>query len=167
VSAPSLAISTATTGARIRRLLVIMLVFILLGPPIGTMVLMLASVLQGLVTNAGLQGLTWTDLSVIIYVVPFAYMVGVLPAAAAGFLVGLWQAFKGPASWWGAAAIGVLVALGFLAATGQPIINPKEYGVARDQTWLAIVVCVGPTLACWAIVQNWHFAASMPEPLHG
>ena len=153
---------TPRASTRLGRLAAIVLVFAILGPPIGTVVFMLTLVLRDLATNVDMPGLSWFGLFAI-YAVPFGYLIGVWPAAMAGLLLGLWQIFKGPAPWWGAVVVGVLVGPGFLVATGQPILHPAEAGVARDPTLLMTVTCVGATLACWGIVRGWHFAARQGE----
>jgi hypothetical protein len=151
--------TSPNAGARIKRLLAILLIFVLVGPPVGALAFILTLRIVSIGTDVEFKYLTWVAMLSAIYLLPFSYLIGVWPAAAAGLLVGLWQAFKGPARWWVALAIGILVGIGFLVATGQPIIHETEAGVAREQSTIMIVTCAATTMACWTIVRNWHFAA--------
>jgi hypothetical protein len=161
VSAPSQAAAgiPPQTGARVRRLLAIVLVFILCGPPVGALVFMLAVAVVGMGNQADLGGLTWVALFAIIYAIPFGYLIGFTPALAAGLIVGVRQAFFGPATWWFALGAGLAVGVGFQLATGQPLLPPADTDMnMREQGPIMILTCACSTLVCWSLVRGWYFA---------
>ena len=153
--------STPSTRARIKRLLAILIVFVLVGPPVGAMVFMVTVALVGLKQNVDLQGLVWVAFFAMIYGVPIGYLIGLWPAAAAGLLVGIRQAFFGRIPWWLAVAMGVLVGVGFQVSTGQPVIPADDATVGmREQGPIMIITCLASTMVCWSIVRSWYYAAS-------
>jgi hypothetical protein len=152
-------------GARLRRLFGILGVFILIGPPLGAMVFMLTIALVGLGHDADLAGLTWIGVFALFYGIPFGYLIGIWPAAAAGILIGLWQAFIGRSTVWLALAAGLLVGVGFQVATGQPVLpSGDDTTTAREQGPIMIATCVAATLVCWLIVRTWHFGPAEDAP---
>ena len=144
--------------ARLRRLIAIVLVFIVVGPPVGALAFMLSVGLVGMGTKVDLAGLTWVGLFALIYAIPLSYLFGAGPAAAVGLLVGIRQAYFGAISWPFALAIGLAAAAGFLLVSGQPVI-PRSGDDAAQPVHVPVIVatCLGATLACWAIVRNWYF----------
>jgi hypothetical protein len=146
-------------GRRIGRMFAILLTFILVGPPIGAMMFMLVVALIGMGERADLAGLTWVALFSLIYAIPFGYLIGVGPAAAAGLLVGIRQAFFGRMRWYFAAATGILVGIGFQVGTGQRVLpSGDDVAAMRLQGPIMIATCLVATLFCWAIVRNWYHA---------
>jgi hypothetical protein len=145
-----------TILARIGRVLGIMLIFVVVGPPIGGIVFMMTTALIGFVEKADLSGLTWIALLAVIYAAPLSYLIGTLPAAAAGLLVGLWQAFVGPVTWLHALAAGLVVGLAVIVLTGQRL--GADGNVSMP---VILITCLVPTLVCWLIVRGWHIARTL------
>lgn len=136
--------------------LAVVLVFVLLGPPVGALVFMLTTALIGFGKGVDLAGLTWVALFAVIYAVPFSYLIGVVPAAAAGLLVGVRQAYFGPATAFYAAGAGLLVGICLLWMSGQRI------GSGSDaSTPVMLATCFVSTLVCWTVVRGWHFAHTL------
>jgi hypothetical protein len=138
--------------ARAARAAGIVLVFVLIGPPVGGLVFMISTALVGLGRDADVAGLTWVALFALIYAVPLSYFAGVVPAAAAGLLVGIRQAFFGPANWIYAVCVGLAIGAAMLVLSGQHLFD--------NDAPMAIILatCLVPTLVCWLIVRGWHLA---------
>lgn len=151
-------------GARIWRLITIVLVFIVVGPPVGAVAFVLSTALIGMGMKIDLAGLTWIGLIALIYAVPLSYMIGAAPAVAVGLLVGIRQAFFGAIRWPYALAIGLASGLALLVLSGQPIIPVSGDGAAQPvHIPVMISVCLSATLACWAIVRNWYFEPELAK----
>ena len=104
---------------RVWRVVAIMWIFIIVGPPLGTIFFMLLTALLGMGKGADLAGLSWVALFALIYGLPFGYFIGIWPAAATGLAVGIRQVYFGGARLWFAVLAAILVSIGFLLATGQ------------------------------------------------
>ena len=152
--------TTPGTGARIRRLVWILLVFVVVGPPIGALAFMLALAFVGMGYRVDLGGLTWVALFAVIYGIPFGYLIGIGPAAAAGLIVGIRQAFFGRMAWWLALATGLVVGAGFQFATGQSLVSTEQSVGSREQSAIMIVTCMAATFACWAIMRRRYYSAT-------
>jgi hypothetical protein len=147
-----------TLRARLRRLAAIVLVFVVVGPPVGLMVFLLLTML--LTPGMDFLGLIVVGWVAMAYAVPLIAWFGVLTAVA-GLLVGIRQAFYGAITWPFAVAGGIALGVGSLLPgvgyrlwSGQPILPPS--GV--DMMLVGIVATyLSVTLVCWAIVQNWYF----------
>ena len=56
-----------------------------------------------------------------------------------------------------ALAVGLLIGLGFLFATGQPLWPATESGVDFTQFSVPFIVTTTfSTLCCWAMIRHWH-----------
>jgi hypothetical protein len=143
-------------GSRIMRVLGIVMVFVLLGPPVGGITFMLTAALIGLGSGADLAGLTWVALFAVIYAVPLSYFAGTVPAAIAGLLLGIRQAYFGPATWPYAVGVGLLIGFGLLYMSGQRIGPDADAPVP-----VLLATCLVPTLVCWLVVRGWHFAHTL------
>lgn len=151
------ALPQPTLGARLRRLLAIAWIFAVAGPPIGTVVFMLVTAVIGMGRGVDVAGLSWVALFSLIYGVPFGYLIGVMPALASGLLVGVRQAWFGPAPLWFAVAAGILVGVGFLIATGRPLWHAADAETDPAQfSALIVLTTTLATLCCWAMVRHWH-----------
>jgi hypothetical protein len=130
--------------------LAIMLVFVLIGPPVGAFIFMLAIAAANM-TNPDLAGLSWVAIFALLYGVPLSYLFGTLPAAAAGLLIGVWQCFIRRSSWMVALGVGLIVGLGFLYAIGR---SPPDVASKEVEFWayppIFILTCVVPTNAVLA-----------------
>jgi hypothetical protein len=79
---------------RISRLLGTTLIFILAGPPIGSLVYIAIGL------DALVKGVGKFELAGVLTFVGLSYLPGLLPAAVSGFTVGLVQSITGRAPWW-------------------------------------------------------------------
>jgi hypothetical protein len=138
------------------RVAAVVLVFVLLGPPVGGVTFMLAAVVVGLGSAADLQGLSWVLMFALIYAVPLSYLAGTIPAVIAGLLMGIRQAYFGPATWPYAVGIGLIVGFGMLYLSGQRLGPGADAPVP-----ILLATCLVPTLVCWLVVRGWHFAHTL------
>lgn len=153
-----------SVGQQICRVLAVMLVFALIGPPAGTFFFLMMVALIGLGANADLAGMTWIGFFALIYGVPFGYLLGIAPAILAGLVIGVAQVFYRSTPWWLAVVAGALTGVAFLIGTGQPLIPPAEsvvsvYGYGP----LIIATCIVSTMVCWLVVRNWYWARATAE----
>jgi hypothetical protein len=162
---------TAATGqpapswpTRIGRILLIALVFVALGPPVGALVLF-----SGLaIINVGVtdpQGTLSIILFGMIFGGFFSYFIGGVPAALVGLAIGAWQVLVGRVTWYVALTVGLGAGLVVLLFFGRQL--AESYDAAGDafpQQFSAItmLVCALPTLLCWAMVRNWYWPAPAP-----
>jgi hypothetical protein len=88
---------------------------------------------------------------------PFAYLLGAVPAAVAGLLVGLCKEWMGRAPWWSALAIGIVVGVAFTHFLERPPASSPAPRAPVDHGFrlLLVVTNVVPTMLCWWIVRNW------------
>jgi hypothetical protein len=151
-------------GARMWRLIAIVLVFVIVGPPVGATAFVLSAALIGMGIKIDFAGLTWIGLLALIYALPLSYLIGVGPAAAVGLLVGIRQAFFGAIRWPFALAIGLASGLAFLALSGQPMIPVSRDDASQPiHATVIIWVCLSATFACWAVVRNWYFDTELAK----
>ena len=145
----------ASFAKRLLRVFAVVLVFVLIGPPVGALILLLTIAAFNM-ANPDLAGLSWVAMFALFYGVPVSYLFGALPAAIAGLLVGLWQSFVRRPSWLFALGVGLIVGLGYLFGTGHP---PSDASAKEFEFWeyppIFVLSCVGPTMLCWLIVRNW------------
>jgi hypothetical protein len=146
-------------GARLRRVATIMLVFVVVGPPIGEMAFILSTTLIDIRTNGDLAGIPWAVFFALIYAaVPVSYLIGIGPAAVVGLFVGIRQAFFGAIGWPFVLAIGLGAGMMLKVVAGQPLL-PASGEDTTHFAELAVIAatCLSSTFVCWAIVRNWHF----------
>jgi hypothetical protein len=148
-------------AARVGRLIAIVLVFVVLGPPLG------AVIWVALVTGVGMlpewdaadPGLRWLTVLGLVYAVPMSYFFGAAPAAAAGLVIGITQSFVGRAGWPLALGTGLVVAIVVLERSGQATFaGTPDQSPFPEYPAVMILACLIPTLMCWALVRNWYFA---------
>ena len=141
---------------RVALLLKVVGVYLLVGPPVGALVFFLSIALVGMGQKVDLAGLGWIGLFALIYGVPFSYLIGTGPAAVAGLVIGVRNAFFGPATWAFAILTGLGVGIGLLTMSGQQLIPPTagetEYPISNA---VLIVTCFVSTMICWRIVRDW------------
>jgi hypothetical protein len=148
-----------SVGQQICRVLAIVLVFALIGPPAGAFFFLMMTALIGMGGNADLAGMTWIGFFALIYGIPFGYLIGIVPAILAGLLIGVPQVFYRQTPWWFAVVAGALTGIAFQIGTGQPLIPQgddivKLYGHGPAM----IVTCIVSTLICWLVVRSWYWA---------
>ncbi len=148
-----LPITHPSMAARLLRVMAIMLVFMALGPAVGgvSLIMMIAVAKMGVTWD-----LTTVALFGLIYGVVFAYLAGIVPAAVAGLLIGLWQAFVGRVRWSLALSLGLLVGVAFMyfVTHARP---PDEQSEFSELHVILILSCVLPTMVCWLLVRTWSF----------
>ena len=127
-------------GARRASAVRTLLIFVLLGPPIGYAVF--------LVWIAGeywlRHGRLMPDLVSFLLVFPFSYLLGIIPALVVGAIVAVIEArwrFK----WLPVAAAGLIVGLAFAVI----------FALYFDSLLLSVAICLGPTLICWQLSRLW------------
>ena len=138
----------------------VIMVFALLGPPLGALTfLALLTFGLGLAHDPNLAGAVATFGFLALFAVPTSYVLGGLPALIVGGAIGMWQAFRGPASFGLAGAVGLVGALGIAGSGHWPFSDASFRG--RDDFALVLLTCLIPTLICWYLVR--HAAIRPPE----
>ena len=136
-----------SVSMRLVQLLLIVLIFTLVGPVVGTIVI---TTMMGLIsgTASGIPGAIILGL-----LTGAAFVLGAVPAAIAGALIGLKQAWFGGSGWRFALGAGALVGL------GQEIHVHGGFIPAGNERFIGVpfVVCTVSTLACWRVVKTWSF----------
>lgn len=153
---PAAARPEPSLGRRLRCVLAVVLIFVLIGPPVGALAFMLSIALIAMGSNVDLIGLSWIGLFALIYAAPLSYFIGAAPAAAGGLVFGIRQAFFGPVAWPLAVMIGVGLGLGVLVMSGRS--PPRMLTDTEQPEYVPVMVmtCLAATMACWAIVRGWH-----------
>jgi hypothetical protein len=160
VNAPIRARPSVT--ARIGSLIAIVLVFVLLAPLIGAVIWVVLAAGIGLSPefDAADPQRHWLILLGLIYAVPTSYYFGAAPAAGAGLVIGITQAFIGRAGWPLALGTGLVVAIAVLERSGQlTFLGARDQGPFPEYPAIMILTCLVPTLMCWTLVRGWHFAS--------
>jgi hypothetical protein len=150
-----------SVAARIGRLIATVIVFVVIGPPVGALALVLLVESLGHYGNPDLGDFDrhWLTLLDLVLAVPVSYWYGTMPAAAAGLVIGIRQAFFGRATWPMALATGFIVALAVLARSGRHPFAAMADGRAFPESAIATLACLVATMACWGLVRGWHVAA--------
>jgi len=143
-------------GKRLRCLFAIVMVFVVIGPPVGALAFMLSIAVIGMGAKVDLIGLSWIGLFALIYAAPLSYFIGAGPAAAGGLVFGVRQAFFGPVNWPVAALIGVGLGIGFLVMSGHSLPAMLTDTEQPEHVPVMVVTCLAATMACWAVVRGWH-----------
>lgn len=148
--------------ARIGTLLAIVLVFVVLGPPIGVFAWSLLILNVDGVRHGALDPF---DLMLL---VPVGYVFGTRAAAAAGLALGIRQAFFGRASW--AMGLGAGLLAGAVLLNDTEALDPDLRfqahgwdGGRLQSTSILLLTCIIPTMLCWMLVRNWYFARQSAE----
>jgi hypothetical protein len=149
-----------SAAARIGRLIGIVLVFVVLAPLIGALIWV------ALVAGIGLSpdfdvsdpDRHWLTLLGLIYAVPMSYYFGTLPAAVAGVVIGITQAFVGRAGWPLALGTALVVAVAVLQRSGQlPLLGAPGQSPFPEYPAIMMLTCLVPTMLCWVLVRGWYF----------
>lgn len=143
-------------GKRLRCLFAIVMVFVVIGPPVGALAFMLSIAAIGMGSKVDLIGLSWIGLFALIYAAPLSYFIGAGPAAAGGLMFGVRQAFFGAVKWPVAALIGVGLGIGFLVMSGHSLPSMLTDTEQPEHVPVMLITCLAATMACWAIVRGWH-----------
>jgi hypothetical protein len=150
-------------AARIGRLLAVVIVFVVIGPPLGALVLV--ALVEGLgqryqeLDSSDRNFVTLIDL---IVAVPVSYWYGTMPALAAALVIGVRQAFFGRATWPMVLATGLVASLIVLDRSGAlPFAARPQDGAFPSSASIVILACMIATMACWGLVRHWCVA---PRP---
>ncbi len=144
---------------RALRTLAVLLLFLVLGPPLGALAFFLSIGLVNLGHGVLPEDLVTIGLFALIYGVPLSYMMGAAPAALAGLAIGLWQGFVGRVALPGAIATGAATGVGLTAYSGTQV-WPSSTAEAPELVIAGVLVatCLVPTVLCWLVVRNWRVA---------
>jgi hypothetical protein len=141
--------------------------FVLVGPLIGMVVWLAGAAIDGLIfyqqpgPRLGLFE-TISALSVVSSIaIPYGYLLGVVPAALAGLIIGAMQLRFGRLHWYVVMLVGAAVGvadifigkllIGFLVTSNAPRPRP-DWG----SFVFPIVTCMVATLVCWRFVRDWY-----------
>ncbi len=149
---------------RLTDLLKVLGVFAVLGPPLGAMTFFAGLSLYGASESGDYAGMTWVFLFGLIYAVPLSYLMGIMPAAAAGLILGAIAVFYRVPGTLLAIAVGLLVGFGMVFSGGRPTL-PYAAESASDyaSALLLISTCVVPTVLCWPLARRMITGASVPD----
>ncbi len=146
-------------GAKLWNVIVILLIFLLVGPPVGAIVFLgMLAVWIGKSSDPGAVGSVFAFLT--LYGILFSWFIGGLPALLTGLVFALWQTFVGRASWGMAALVGVGAGLMLVLVAGD---------MARDigdppMLPLYLVTCFAATMVCWLLARSFVTAGGRDEP---
>jgi hypothetical protein len=147
------------TGGAIGRFLLIVLIFVLLGPPVGAVTFVGMLTLGFAADTGNPEGAMWVGIFLLIYGLFLSWFIGFVPALIAGALVGVRQAFFGPVPFWMAGLIGLVVGLGAHAGSGDVLVPWNDGSYA-----LFVPLCLVPTLACWLAAKLVGSASPLSAP---
>jgi hypothetical protein len=177
--------NTQSRGYRIllsaRKVGAITWLFVVFGPPIGGAVYFVwivgGSVIVGLISapktgpmsgpHGALQIITAMAF-IAVLIIPYSYLFGALPAALAGFIVGVAQIKFGQLPW------AIVLLIGASVGTFDVIIYEKLPGLLfgpaiKPETPSilgALILCATCTIAtfvCWRVVRNWYTEQLSPQ----
>jgi hypothetical protein len=139
-------------GRRFTRFFLLLLFFVVAGPPVGSVVLFTIVAVSQIQTVAdAVQALAAPFIGLLLS--PLSYLFGALPAAIGGAFVAGWQAFRGRISATGAVAIGVALGLGaavFTHGAGEAASKGVDWPAAISM-FLTVML---PALICWYPMRN-------------
>jgi hypothetical protein len=167
VKLPSAALhARPSAAARIGRLIAIVVVFVVLAPLIGALiwVALVAGIGVPPDFDAADPDRHWLTLLGLIYAVPMSYYFGAAPAAVAGLVIGVTQAFVGRAGWPLALGTALVVAVAVLERSGQlPLLGAPDRSPFPEYPAIMILTCLVPTMLCWVLVRGWYFPPSAQD----
>ena len=152
------------TAARLVRFFEIVMKFMVLGPPIGAAAWLLLLGITDSSSAAFIDLMTFPLAALI--AAPFGYLYGAGPAALAGMAIGLKQAFFGRTTWPMALAVGLVSGAVYLEIIGPRMgfrVQRLDGSPFPEYPAMMILTCVIPTMLCWGLVRNWHFARPPAE----
>ncbi len=136
-------------GAKLWNVVVVLLIFVLVGPPVGAIVfLAMLAVWIGKSSDPGAIGAVFAFMT--LYGVIFSWFIGGLPAVLTGLFFAIWQTFIGRTGWTLAAVVGIVAGLALLVVAGdvaQDIGDPPMIP-------LYLVTCFAATMACWLLARS-------------
>lgn len=118
-----------------------MLIFVILGPPIGYVVFLLWVTGEHWLRHGRLM----PDVGSFLLVFPFSYLLGIIPALVAGAIVVVIRP-RSRFEWLPVAATGLAVGLAFALL----------FALYFNSLPLSVAICFIPTLICWQLSRLWH-----------
>ncbi len=142
-------------GRHLISLLKVLGVFVLLGPPIGALTFFAGIGVYGASQTGNIADVMWIFLFGLIYAVPLSYLMGAIPAAITGLILGALAIFHRIPGTPISAATGVLVGLGLVHSGGRPTL-PHNIESASEYVpaFLLIATCLVATVICWAVARR-------------
>lgn len=148
----SCGIKSVSPGQRIAIITKVLAIFLIVGPPAGAVAFFVGMGLYAVVQSGDAAGLAWVPLFGIIYGVPLSYLIGAIPAAIAGLILGVSAALSYRPGLLFATATGLAVGVGLVAAGGRPILATTMQNPADSVSSLPLLgTCVAATLVCWML----------------
>ena len=145
-------------GRRMKRFFLLLLFYVLIGPPVGSMVFMTSNAIVKVRSIEDLQYLPLAPLVGLMFA-PFSYILGALPVAFGGLFVAGWQAFLGRVSLAGILMLGTVLGIGFAylmegtGASGRKVVD-----------WGAVVVmfltALLPAVISWYPMRRRYYPAT-------
>lgn len=156
--------STVEPGAsrRFKRFFLLLLFYVLVGPPVGSMVFMTVTAIIKVRSIADLQYVPLAPLIGLMFA-PFSYILGALPVAFGGLFIAGWQAFLGRVSFVAVLALGTVLAIGFAyvmgisAVPGRPAV---DWGIVVTMFLTALL----PAVICWYPMRNRYYPPTSSPP---
>jgi hypothetical protein len=132
----------------------VLVIFLIVGPPVGAVTFFLVIAAFGLAGQCEPEGFGWIGLFAVIYGAPLSYVFGSLPALAAGTIIAIRRTYGTSVSLAFAALTGVGVGAGMQTLTSQPLLLPNGAALRIPVATAAVIgACLGATLVCNGIVR--------------
>ncbi|EJM99364.1 hypothetical protein [Phyllobacterium sp. YR531] len=149
------------------------LLFVFIGPPIGCFSLAAIAMIVGFAKVVlGAQSMNYFMDNTFILISPLAiflsYMIGGLQALAAGFLICIYEWFRGRLGGWGAALVGFLTSVPIILSNFRAIYPPTVLTVETvSNTALmsgtTVLYHVIPTLFCYRLASRARYGGGTDE----
>lgn len=136
-------------GAKLWNFFVIVMIFLLVGPPVGAIVF-LAMLAVWIAKGSDPAAVASVFAFMTLYGLIFSWFIGGLPAFVTGLFFAIWQTFFGRARWTLAAVVGIVVGLCLAIVLGD---IAREIG-DPPMLPLYLVTCFAATMACWLMARS-------------
>jgi hypothetical protein len=148
---PSLASREYGFGAKLWNFTVVLLIFMLVGPPVG-IVTFSALLAIWFAQEADAAGAASVIGVLTIYGLIFSWFLGGLPAALIGLTVAAWQTFVGRMGWALAGLIGLGAGVAMTLWAGDAF---SGYALAEPAMLpVGLLTCFAPTMVCWLLARS-------------
>lgn len=139
---------------RLRRVLRIILLFVAVGPLLGTIVqiTLLTVLVLGFDSHSDVMTILNAAALMLSFGMYFGYLIGGIPACLAGALIGIKQIYFGGAGWRFALCMGLV--MGF-----WPLVFIRKLPLSMNDWEALVIACIvstSATLGCWSIVKSWY-----------